>query len=200
MASSDRLEAAQESQGLTEAGKVQFSLTRNATYHEDRASFFAWAHRFFMFLIIALGTGAFGASLTGGDERWHLFITICAGIATLAGLIDLLWNVDGNARDHTRLRSRCYDLLARLDANEPPALIRQEFLRLVGEEPPAMYAVDALAFNRAVDAMDRPKGQKYVMSAWDVFIRNVWRFRPNQFETEEEREARISSALSAKSA
>jgi hypothetical protein len=63
-----------------------------------------------------------------------------------------------------------------------------------------MYAVDALAFNRAVDAMDRPKGQKYVMSAWDVFIRNVWRFRPNQFETEEEREARISSALSAKSA
>jgi hypothetical protein len=196
---SDRLETAQGSQELTEAGKVQFSLTRNATYHEDRASFFAWAHRFLMFLIVALGTGAFGASLTGGDERWHLVITVCTGIATLAGLIDLLWNVDGNARDHTRLRARCYDLLARLEANESPALIRQEFLRLVGEEPPAMYAVDALAFNRAVDAMDRPKGQKYVMSSWDVFIRNVWRFRLNQFQTEDE-QASASSVSSAKSA
>jgi hypothetical protein len=196
---SDRSEATEGSQELTEAEKVQFSLLRNATYHEDRASFFAGVHRFLMFLVVALGTGAFGASLAGGEERWHVAISVFAGVATLAGLIDLLWNVDGNARDHTRLRSRCYDLLARLEGNEAPALVRQEFLRLVGEEPPAMYAVDALAFNRAVDAMDRPKGQKYILSACDVFVRNVWRFQPNQFKTEDDK-AKAASVSSAKSA
>jgi hypothetical protein len=176
---SDRPEAAEGSQGLTEAEKIQFSLLRNATYHEDRASFFAFSHRLFMFLVVAFGTGSFGASLTGGDERWHLAITVCAAIATLAGLVDLLWNVDGNARDHTRLR----DLAARLEASESPALLRSELLRMVGEEPPAMYAVDALAFNRAVDAMGRPPGQKYFLKNWQVALRNWWRFRPNEFPT-----------------
>jgi hypothetical protein len=151
---SDRSEATEGSQELTEAEKVQFSLLRNATYHEDRASFFAGVHRFLMFLVVALGTGAFGASLAGGEERWHVAISVFAGVATLAGLIDLLWNVDGNARDHTRL---------------------------------------------AVDAMDRPKGQKYILSACDVFVRNVWRFQPNQFKTEDDK-AKAASVSSAKSA
>jgi len=46
-----------------------------------------------------------------------------------------------------------------------------------------MHAVNALAFNAAVDALGRPKEQKYLLKWWQVMIRHIWRFRPNEFPT-----------------
>ncbi len=175
----DRPEATTKTEGMTEIEKAKFTCIRNATYHEDRASHFAFMHRVFMFLVVAVGTASIGASIS----HENFWATAGTAVAVLAGLFDLLWNVDGMARLHSGLRSRCYDLLARLEAGESPATIRTELLRIVGEEPPAMYAVDAIAFNRAVDAMGRDQGQKYQLKDWQVFLRNCWRFRPNQFPT-----------------
>ena len=75
-------------------------------------------------------------------------------------------DVDGRARLHSDLRRRSYDLLARLEAGEDIQQIEVEFIRLVAAEPPPMHAVNALAFNAAVDALARPPGQKYVLTWW----------------------------------
>ena len=85
-----------------------------------------------MFLVVAVGTASIGASIS----HENFWATAGTAVAVLAGLFDLLWNVDVLARLHSGLRSRCYDLLARLEAGGSPATIRTELLRIIGEEPP----------------------------------------------------------------
>lgn len=173
----DRPEAASQAVRLTGADLMRFGCIRNATYHEDREMHYASVHRFLMFIVVAVGTASIGASLV----QDNLFATAGTAAAVLAGLIDLLWNVDGMARLHSSLRRRCYDLLARLEAKESLDGLNAEFLRIIADEPPAMHAVNALAFNAASDAMGRPKARKYKLGFWAMLLRHWWRFRPNEF-------------------
>ena len=151
-----RPEAAAQAQveNLSGAPLMEFRCVRNAAYHEDREMHYARIHRLLMFVVVAVGTASIGASLVH-DNLWA---TAGTAAAVLAGLIDLLWNVDGMARLHSGLRRRCFDLLARLEAKEPLDRLQAEYIRIIADEPPAMHAVNALAFNAAVDAMGRPKG------------------------------------------
>ncbi len=172
---SDRPEAAQEGLGGREL--VEFRCTRNAAYHEDREMHFARIHRLLMFIVVVVGTGAAGASLVQENK----YATIGTAIAVFAGLVDLLWNIDGMARLHSSLRRRCYDLLARLEANEPLEAIRAEYVRIIADEPPALHAVNALAFNAAIDALGRSPEQKYKLGFWQALLRHWFRFQPNEF-------------------
>jgi hypothetical protein len=176
---SDRSKATPESEGLTGRALVEFRCIRNAAYHEDREMHYARIHRFLMFIVVAVGTASIGASLAL-DSR---YANAGTAVAVLAGLVDLLWNVDGMARLHSSLRRRCYDLLARLEANEQLEGIRAEFIRIIADEPPAMNAVNALAFNAAVDALGRPPEQKYKLGFWASLLRHWLRFQPNEFRT-----------------
>jgi hypothetical protein len=177
--SSDRPKTADQAESLTGPALVRFGCTRNAAYHEDMESFYAKWHRFLMFVVVVVGTLSAGASLAR-DSRTA---TIGTAIAVLAGLTDLLWNVDGMARLHSTLRRRCFDLLARLEADESLAGIKAEFVRIVADEPPGLNAVNALAFNAAVDALGRPPDQKYKLNWWQSTLRHWIRFQPNQFRT-----------------
>jgi hypothetical protein len=171
--------AAGTDQGLSGPALFKFNCVRNAAYHEDREHYYASVHRRLMFIVVALGTLSIGASLAH-ENIWASLGTL---IAVLAGLVDVVWNVDGLAREHSILRRRCYDLLARMEAGEPMTVLQPAFARVIADEPPAMHAVNALAFNAAVDALGRPKDQKYVLAPWQVFLRHVLRFRPNEFPT-----------------
>lgn len=166
---------------MTEKERIEFRCVRNAAYHEDLEAFYAGWHRKFMFVVVAVGTASIGASLALDSP----YANVGTAVAVLSGLIDLLWDVDGMARRHSSLRRRCYDLLARLEANEKLEGIRAEFIRVIADEPPAMHAVNALAFNAAIDAMGRPPGQKYKLAFWQYWLRHYWRFQPNEFATYE---------------
>ncbi len=174
---------------MTPVELAKFKCIRNAAYHEDWERFYARCHRILMSIVVIVGTFAIGSSLTAEN----LLATYGTAIAVLAGLIDVLWNIDGLARLHSDLRRRSYDLLARLEAGEPIERIGVDFIRLVAAEPPPMHAVNALAFNAAVDALGRPPGQKYVLKTWQRWLRHWYPFRPNQFPTEED--ARPRAAL-----
>jgi hypothetical protein len=165
--------------GLADPELLKFSLIRNAAYHDDREHFYALAHRLLMFLVVAVGTLSAGASMAA-ENRLATYGTL---FAVLAGLIDIVWNVDGLAREHSTLRRRSYDLLARLEAGEPINVLRAEYVRILADEPPTMHAVNALAFNMAVDAMGRTKEQKYSLQLWQRLFRHLWPFRPSEFPT-----------------
>jgi len=167
-----------ETAEMTEKERIVFSCTRNAAYHEDMEAFYARWHRFFMFIVVAVGTASIGASLVKETTHWA---TAGTAIAVLAGLVDLLWNVDGMARLHSTLRRRCFDLLARMEADEEIKGIKAEYVRIIADEPPAMYAVNALAFNAAVDALGRPPDQKYKMTECQTFWRHWFRYQPTDF-------------------
>lgn len=134
-------------------------------------------HRVFMFIVVVIGTASIGASLAK-ENQWA---TLGTALAVFAGLVDLLWDVDGMARRHSTLRRRCFDLLARLEANKSIDGIRAEYIRIIADEPPAMHAVNALAFNAAVDALGRPPEQKYKLGFWAALLRHWLRFQPNEF-------------------
>jgi hypothetical protein len=175
----DRSQASEAPVGLSSRDIVEFRCVRNAAYHEDREMHYARMHRFLMFVVVVVGTASIGASLAQENK----VATIGTAAAVLAGLVDLLWNVDGMARLHSSLRRRCYDLLARLEANEPVDGVRSEYVRIIADEPPAMHAVNALAFNAAVDALGRPRSQKYKLVLWKIWLRHWLRFQANEFPT-----------------
>ena len=174
----DRPEAT-ETQSMTPIELAKFKCIRNAAYHEDWERFYERWHKVLMAVVVIVGTFSIGSSLT--SENY--LATIGTAVAVLAGLIDILWDVDGLARLHSDLRRRSYDLLARLEAGEPVQRIEVEFIRIVAEEPPPMHAANALAFNAAVDALGRPPEQKYVLKPWQRRIRHWYPFRPNEFPT-----------------
>jgi hypothetical protein len=176
---SNRSQTSETSVGLSGRDLVEFRCVRNAAYHEDREMHYARMHRVLMFLVVVVGTASIGASLAQENK----IATIGTAVAVLAGLVDLLWNIDGMARLHSSLRRRCFDLLARLEANESVDGVRAEFVRIIADEPPAMHAVNALAFNAAVDALGRPKSQKYELAFWKILLRHWRRFKPNEFPT-----------------
>jgi hypothetical protein len=51
-----------------------------------------------------------------------------------------------------------------------------------------MHAVNALAFNRAIDAMGWAKGQKYVLTPQQMIWRHWWPYKANEFQTIEDLE------------
>ena len=178
---SSRPEAAETQ--MTPLERAKFKCVRNAAYHADWERFYGRWHKILMFFVVAFGTAAIGSTAT--TDNW--LATAGTAVAVFAGLVDILWDVDGRARLHSDLRRRSFDLLARLEGGEDVQRIEVEFVRLVAEEPPPMHAVNALAFNSAVDALGRPPGQKYVLTPSQRRMRHWREFRPNQFPTEDEK-------------
>jgi hypothetical protein len=68
--------------------------------------FFARIHKGAMFFVVASSTATFA---------WVKAAPYFAGIITLAGLLDLVFDVSGKARLHASLRRRIYDLLAQAE-------------------------------------------------------------------------------------
>jgi hypothetical protein len=71
---------------LSDREQFQIDCLRSARYHEDRERFFARAHRAAMFVVVVSGTASFAF------VRATPFL---AALITLAGLLDLVFDVSG---------------------------------------------------------------------------------------------------------
>jgi hypothetical protein len=172
--------AASEGPGeLTERAAFQSRCLRNARYHEDRERFFAKWHKSTMFVVVAAGA----ASLVPLEKTYW----ILPAIITLAGLVDLVFDVSGKARLHASLRRRIYDLLAQAENGASDICkLHEEAIGVYADEPPCMHAVNALAYNGAMAAFDRPP-KFYLKLSWHQrFFRNFWAFAETEFKTYEE--------------
>jgi hypothetical protein len=138
-------------------------------------------HRIAMFIVVASGTASFAFA----KATW-----IFAAIITLAGLLDLVFDVSGKARLHASLRRRIYDVLAQTeDQTRSVAQLKEQALRIYADEPPCMHAVNALAYNAAMLSYDRP--QKYLLKVGLIrrTFRHWFSFASTRFKTFEELEA-----------
>lgn len=163
---------------LDERVSFRISLVRNAHYHEDRERFFARLHRVAMFIVVASGTASF--AFVRATPLW-------AGVTTLAGLIDLVFDVSGKARLHASLRRRIYDLLAQSeDDTRPLPQLREQAVRIYADEPPCMHAVNALAYNAAMLAFNRPQKYLFEIRPFYRIVRHWYSFTSAQFKTREE--------------
>jgi hypothetical protein len=133
-----------------------------------------------MFVVVLSGTTTFGAIMQAGGGTLAMWASL---IATTAGVIDLVFELDTKARLHSTLKGRMFDILARCEIAADSRDLDMEMTRIYANEPPTKHGVNAIAFNAAIDAMGRPASEKYDLRPWQLLLRHWWPFRANEFPT-----------------
>lgn len=131
---------------------IRLNVLRNALYHSARYRSLERTNRFFNFLIVLLGASAMG-SLTGSLGISPVWVG--GGVAAL-GALQLVFDFGHAARDHQVLQRDYYWLLADIEAalnpsDEQLAAFQAKMIRITGDEPPTLRAIDARAYNDAID-------------------------------------------------
>jgi hypothetical protein len=134
-----------------------------------------------LFVVVLSGTAAFGTVV--GNTLYALIATF---VATTAGVCDLVFQLDTSARLHNSIRQQVIGLYARCEAGEDCSKLDVALIELYADEPPTMHCVNAVAHNLAVDALGRPRGQRFVIGPWASLLRHWWPFRSDYFKTENE--------------
>jgi predicted Fe-Mo cluster-binding NifX family protein len=161
--------------GLSAREEFVIDCLRNARYHEDRERFFARIHKIAMFFVVASGTATFA---------WIKGAPIFAAVITLAGLLDLVFDISGKARLHAALRRRIYDVLAQSeDSTRGLESLREQAVRVYADEPPCMHAANMIAFNGAMQSFHRPHEHLYKIEWYHRLLRHVWPFASTRFKT-----------------
>jgi hypothetical protein len=167
--------------------ECKFNALRSAYYHTERKSFFVAMNRGLNFLIVVLGAGIMvkvADDLNIASMWLELAIVVCF-------TLQMTFDSCGQANLHAYLQKRCYELLAEIEAHpqakeEQTARWSATFVALCADEPTQMRALDAICFNRALDALmlDRVQRQRHQLhvSCMQRLLRNVVRFHHTDFQ------------------
>lgn len=134
---------------------IRFNTLRNALYHTARRRNLERGSRVFSFLIVVLGaTAAADVLAIAGIDR-----TLPAFAIAVIGALQLVFDFGRQARDHQSLQREYYFLLAEIEAETEPtdqhcAEWYSRMIRIAADEPPVLRALDAKAYNDALDAID----------------------------------------------
>lgn len=162
---------------------IRFNVLRNALYHTARRMRFERLNRWFNFAVILLGAAAMGDILgTLGIPQ----IVAGASVAVI-GAAQLAFDFGRAARDHQQLQRDYYNLLADIEAVPNPdeaqcALWYSQMIRIAGEEPPIMRAIDAKAYNDAIGAMEMPADQRLHVPVLHRLMQNYISFEGYSYE------------------
>ena len=160
---------------------LRFNVLRNALYHQERRRWLERTSRFLNLAVILLGTAAVADLLaSSGFSAW-------IGVAVaLTGSLQLVYDFGRRAAEHAMLQRDYFRLLAEIDedgSDDPAKLARwyAAMLRISGEEAPVMRAVDAIAYNAALDAMELPDGERLRIPFWRQALAHLCAFGGTRF-------------------
>ncbi len=133
---------------------IRFNVLRNALYHTARRRTLERWSRWFNFLVVVLGAAAVGdvMDIHGVPLHW-----IGMAVAVI-GALQLVFDFGRQARDHQALQRDYYALLAEIEATPEADTSRcaewsSRMMRITADEPPVLRAIDAKAYNDALDAL-----------------------------------------------
>jgi hypothetical protein len=133
-----------------ELSAPRFDALRNAIYNTARKNYYDFLNRALNFLVIILGAGVAGkaSDLFHVRELWLEF-----GVLLFATL-QLTFDFGYKARTHEFLQRKYNEMLAdiELESAPNPAKWKAKLYTIASDEPMPMRALDALAYNAAVDA------------------------------------------------
>lgn len=132
---------------------ARISCLTNAQYHSGREAFLDNVHRWFMFTVIVLGTGAlidlFPKDLALGSVSAGVKELFAASAAVIAAL-DLTFDLSNRARSHAMQKRRYYELLGQLNAGEKtPEEVRVCIDQYSADEEPAYRVMIFSCWNAA---------------------------------------------------
>lgn len=153
---------------VPDRSNLRFNVLRNALYHTARRRTMERCNRIFNFLVIALGAAAVGNALVDWaiQQYW-------AGMAVaIIGALQLVLDFGRQARDHQMLQREYYLLLADIEETTEGtatqcASWQGRMIRITADEPPMLRAIDAKAYNDALDATEiYAPDQRLVVPFW----------------------------------
>ncbi len=151
------------------AHNLRFDLAADIAYHAIREQFCARFNRVLTGIQVFLGTSAVAAMVA----EWSARSIWLVGISALAGVLLLVIDPAGAAREHRALRTRLHSIRAGLEefgeTEEALRKARASMVRIAGESPPAYRAVSAMAYNNAVNAMypeEEAAKHRYKIGFW----------------------------------
>lgn len=145
--------AAAQPEGIgAQLHNLRFGLREQIAYHGAREIFLSRLGRFLTAVQVLLGTSAV-AMMRDVFPDYSLATVV---LAALTGVLLLVLDPFGAAREHRILRGRFHELFADCEEAEcTPEIIRSlngKMQRVMASAPPAYRAVQAIAFNMAVNA------------------------------------------------
>lgn len=164
---------------------------RNALYHTARRRYFELLGKTTSLLIIILGASAV-SPLADMVDNGTLIVSV---LVTVLGAIQLVFDFSGQARVHQGLQRDYYGLMAEIEANPNPtandiAALRGKMTIIYADEPPVMRAVDAKAYNDAIDGGGMYDGdQRLVIPFWQLPFKHFIAFEGHAYATIAERTA-----------
>jgi hypothetical protein len=166
---------------------IKFESMKGAYYHEGREAHLGFIHRALLFLVTFLGTATASQLLAGGtiSPTW-------TGLATaMVGLIDLVFDLPGKARNHGFLRRRFIELSAFSDDHRwQTDALKERLHSIFADEPPQFRYANAIAYNNALRTIygnDR-NDKLLVVSTFRTMSRNWFRYESYDFKTKIEME------------
>jgi hypothetical protein len=116
----------------------------------------------------------------------------------MAGLLQLVFDFGGKARTHEFLQRRFYELTADIAEVEKPSPSKvgeweATLNRLYAEEPPPMRAMDAIAYNAAIESLGSDKSKRIDVNWWQSLNRHWFPFNGAPFPYVSDAKAKASS-------
>jgi hypothetical protein len=165
-------------ESLTEK-KARASCLMNAHYHAAREAFLDNVHRWFMFLVIALGAVALTDVL---PRLLHILSfevdgthikEICAACAAIIAALDLTFDLSNRARTHTLMKRRYFELAADIRERKKTASEARACIdRFSADEEPNYRVVLLACYNIAQESVFGDDFDRYKISPWALFWMN----------------------------
>ena len=135
---------------MTDISASKFDALRNAIYHTARKQFYDFLNRLLNFLVIIFGAGVAGKA----SELFHIRELWLEFGALLFATSQLTFDFGYKARTHEFLQRKYNEMLAEieLETTPDPARWNAKLYTIASDEPMPMRALDALAYNAAIDA------------------------------------------------
>jgi hypothetical protein len=132
---------------------IRFNVVRNALYHTARRRTNELYHKLFSFTVILLGAGSM-STLAKVYQIDPVYFGV--GLAVV-GTLQLVFDFSGKSHEHRILQKEYTKLLADIEGTTADnADLRAKWwgrmIEITADEPPVLRAVDAKAYNDAIDA------------------------------------------------
>lgn len=169
---------------VPERENIRFNALRNALYHTARRRSLERLNRLFNFLIVLLGTAA-ASSIA---EIYEIPPYIIGLTVAAVGSLQLVYDFGRQARDHQTLQRDYYALLASIESKpnageEICAEWQSTMIKITADEPPVLRALDAKAYNDAIDATGvYEKEERLIIPFWHVLLGGILSFEGYEYK------------------
>jgi hypothetical protein len=164
----------------------KFDALRNAIYHVSRRNYFDLLNRTLNFLVVILGAsvaGKMGNVLHAPESALEFGVLIVA-------TAQLTFDFSYRARTHEILQKDYYKMLAEIELDLAPDQRRYDakLFTIAADEPMPMRALDALAYNAALDATTSDPEMRRRNRLWiprtHRFLRHILAFHAHEYKLE----------------